>query len=90
MGKKCTLPSGHLTFLDLNKLNVKYNSILQNRVKYTLFRTIHKYYERKGSAGRFLAQRAKLQFSQTVIPGIQNDRSELIKIFLNQITQVFK
>uniref|UniRef100_A0A3Q4BMS6 exodeoxyribonuclease III n=1 Tax=Mola mola TaxID=94237 RepID=A0A3Q4BMS6_MOLML len=50
--------------LELNKLKAKYNSILQKKVEYTLFRTKHKYYEQGETTGIFLAQRAKQQYTQ--------------------------
>lgn len=69
--------SDHFILLELNKLKVEYNSILQKKVEYTLFRTKHKYYEKGERTGRFLAQRAKQQYTQSIIPGIRNDRGEL-------------
>lgn len=61
----------------MNKLKAEYNSILQKKVEYTLFRTKHKYYEQGERTGRFLAQRAKQQYTQSIIPAIQNDRGKL-------------
>ncbi len=69
--------SDHSVLLELNKLKVEYNSILQRKVEYMLFRTKHKYYEQGERTGRFLAQRAKQQYTQSIIPGVRNDRDEL-------------
>ncbi len=69
--------SDHSVLLELNKLTVEYNSILQRKVEYMLFRTKHKYYEQGERTGRFLAQRAKQQYAQSIIPGVRNDRHEL-------------
>ena len=63
--------------LELNKLKVEYNSILQSKVEYTLFRTKQKYYEQGERTGRFLAQRAKQQYAQSIISGVQNDGGDL-------------
>ena len=69
--------SDHSILLELNKLKVEYNSILQKKVKYTLFRTKQKYYEQGERTGRFLAQRAKQQYAQSIISGMQNDGGDL-------------
>uniref|UniRef100_A0A3Q3WCQ5 Endonuclease/exonuclease/phosphatase domain-containing protein n=1 Tax=Mola mola TaxID=94237 RepID=A0A3Q3WCQ5_MOLML len=60
----------------LKKKSVQHLHELE-KVEYTLFRTKHKYYEKGERTGRFLAQRAKQQYTQSIIPGIQNDRGEL-------------
>jgi len=63
----------HATLLELNKLKVEFNSILQKKVEYELLRTKQKYYEQGERTGRFLAQRAKQQYTRSIIPAIQND-----------------
>lgn len=44
----------HSMLLELNKLKVEYNSILQKKVEFTIFRTKQKYYEQGERTGRFL------------------------------------
>lgn len=96
--------SDHSILLELNKLKVEYNSILQKKVEYTLFRTKQKYYEQGERTGRFLAQRAKRQYAQSIISGVQNHGGDLktddmdinaifatfIKVFINQTTLILK
>ena len=69
--------SDHSILLVLNKLKVEYNSILQRKFEFTLFRTNQKYYEQGERTGRFLAQRAKQQYAQSIISGVQNDGGDL-------------
>lgn len=94
-----------LSALDkLSKLKLEYSSLLQKKVEYSLFRSKQKYYEQGKRTGRFLAQRAKQQYTQSLITGIQNYRGKLktddmdinpylslsIKVFINQMALFLK
>lgn len=57
----------------LNKLKYELNSILQKKAEYALFRCRLGYYEQRETAGRFLAQRAKQQYNQTLITSVLKD-----------------
>lgn len=66
--------------LELNKLKVEYNSILQKKIEHTLFRTKHKYYENKGRGQEgFLHKNQSSRTLKSIIPGTQK-RGEQIEV----------
>lgn len=77
MESRHAIYSDHSSLHELSKLRLEYNSLLQKKVEYSLFRSKQKYYEQGERTGRFLAQRARQQYTQSLITGIQNDKGEL-------------
>lgn len=63
---------------NLSKLRLELNAILQKKAESALFRCRQKYYEQGERAGRLLAQRAKQQYTQTLIPSVENDGGVLV------------
>ncbi len=64
--------------LHLSKLKLTLCSSLQKKAEFALFQRRQRYCEQGETAGRFLAQRAKQQYNQTLISSVENEKGDLV------------
>ncbi len=65
-------------FANLSRAKFEFNSIIQKKEEFSLFRCRHKYYEQGERAGKFLTWRVKQQQAQTLISAINNEKGEIV------------